>query len=203
MWQEKKEKSQWLVKSNRKKPRINGKSGEGTLHRGWEVQRQEQGRGCCPEVWPVFIFPVTNGIPVTAASLWDASCCISHLPTAPTSPQVSEGKGCSSRAAPIPQQVLVELFLGFSVSHCHTRLSCWCHPVAEGVTLDTTASRDKPRHHGGPWGRLLTHSYSEQLLCFTSPGDIAKPLNGPSFLTKNYYFECQVYTPADKLTLLP
>lgn len=42
IWQERKEKSEWLVKSKRKKPRINEKSGEGTVHRGWEVRRQEQ-----------------------------------------------------------------------------------------------------------------------------------------------------------------
>lgn len=94
------------------------------------MQRQEQGRGRCPEVSPVFIFSVTNGIPVTAASLWDASCClgVSHLPTASISPQPMGNYRCLKEkaaapgeplAAAIPQQVLAELFLGSSLLPHH------------------------------------------------------------------------------------
>lgn len=44
-----------------------------------------------------------------------------------------------------------------------------------------------------PWGKLLIHPYSEQLMCFTSP----------LFPIQKDYFECKVYIPADKLTQLP
>lgn len=44
-----------------KKRAINEKSGEGTVT-GWEVQRQEHGRGWCPEVLPIFIFSARNSV---------------------------------------------------------------------------------------------------------------------------------------------